>query len=83
MILIATGMKREAKALARDGVTVVAGGTDPVFARGAGVGKGTPCATAGPTASSIATRIVVARPAMSLSARPLTFCTADSGRTTR
>ncbi len=29
MILIATGMKREAKALAHDGVTVVVGGTDP------------------------------------------------------
>jgi nucleoside phosphorylase len=30
MILIATGMKREAKALARDGVTVVTAGTDAV-----------------------------------------------------
>ncbi|NIJ33130.1 hypothetical protein FHS98_001500 [Sphingomonas oligoaromativorans] len=29
MILIATGMKREAKALKRDGVQVVVGGTDP------------------------------------------------------
>jgi len=29
MILIATGMKREAKALAREGVQVVVGGTDP------------------------------------------------------
>ncbi|HEY0269907.1 MAG TPA: phosphorylase [Sphingomonas sp.] len=30
MILIATGMRREAKLLARDGVTIVVGGLDPV-----------------------------------------------------
>ena len=62
MILVACGMKREAKTLAREGVTVITGGTDPVRLEAeleAGVAAGATAILSMGLAGALAPRLAV------------------------